>query len=119
LRTLAGSTSKESCRKHAAVVEHEDISGAKMCREISELIICESASRPIQHKHARSRPVCKRLLRNQLFWKMKIEVGDEHVSLILLARKKAVSPWKRKNAESSKAHFGFASSLLRDFVSPW
>ena len=56
-----------------------------MLGEIPESIISERASPAVQDKHPRSRPIRERLLRNEFFGKMKIEIGDEHVSTILRA----------------------------------
>ena len=77
--------SEKPRRKHSAVIKNQNISGTKMLGEVPESIISERASPAVQDKHPRSRPIRERLLRNEFFGKMKIEIGDEHVSTILRA----------------------------------
>ena len=67
--------------KHAGVVEDHQISGAKQFREIAELPIVQAAGLPgctVQMQQARGGAVLKRHLRDQLFWKVVMEIGDQH-----------------------------------------
>jgi len=95
--------SEDARSKYTAVVEGEDVSRAKMFRQISEVIVFEPAGCSIEHEHSRSRPVKERLLRNQLFWKMKIEVRDKHAPPILRAPKtKAFTRARQQKHAASK-----------------
>src|SRR5438477_92041 len=89
LRTFTGAMSEKPGGKNSAVVEYQDIAGVQMLGEIPELIISKCPGAPVQHEHSRSRPIRERLLCDEFFRKMKIEVGDEHVSSILIPGERA------------------------------
>ena len=83
-----------------------------MFRETSELIVSNSTGFPIQDKHARSRPVRQRLLRNEFFWKMKIEVRDQHETTILPSISECIHHGDREYTEKEKS-CGSSVILLR------
>src|SRR5256885_1333119 len=105
--------SEKPRRKHSAVIKNQNISGTKMLGEISESIISERASPAVQDKHPRSRPIRERLLRNEFFGKMKIEIGDEHVSTILRATVNLFTTETRKIFRASVAKWVYTNSLTR------
>src|SRR6266568_4747646 len=61
---------------HAAVVEHQQIAGSQQGRELGELTVAQLACRAVHQEHATLVALRRRLLRNQLRRKFKIEIGD-------------------------------------------
>jgi hypothetical protein len=70
--------SEQARREDPTVIQNEDVAGSKMFGQTAKVIVTRSASASIQNQHARRGAVRERLLRNELFGKMEIEVRDEH-----------------------------------------
>src|SRR5258706_15149473 len=63
--------------KHGSVVEANQIIGTKHLRKIAEVVIFESAGVAVHVQQPRAGAVRPRLLRDQFFRKMVVEVGDQ------------------------------------------
>jgi hypothetical protein len=81
LRPRSSAPPVQPCGKDAGVVENDQIRGAKQFGKIVELPIVHAAALPgctVQMQQARGRAVLKRHLRDQLFGKVVMEIGDQH-----------------------------------------
>ena len=65
-------------RQDAGVVENNEIAGAQQIREIAEEAIRVLATGSLKMQHAGAVAGCERLLGNEFFGEMKVEVGDQH-----------------------------------------
>lgn len=82
----ASAVSVQSCRKNGGVVEDQQIGRAKQIWKIAEEAIPQArkytfprlSGRRLQMQKARSRAIPQRLLRNQFFGQMVIEIRDQH-----------------------------------------
>nr|ASY01931.1 hypothetical protein [uncultured bacterium] len=64
--------------KHARIVQHQTVAGAQVRRKIAEHPILPPAQSAIDHQHPRGCPIGQWLLGDELFGKLKIEIGKEH-----------------------------------------
>src|SRR5262249_4095992 len=78
LRALPRAMTEETRGKDAAVVHHQQILSSQKIGEVNELLVGGVAVISAEVQHARSAAINQRLLRDQLFGKMKIEVGNQH-----------------------------------------
>ena len=67
----------------AAVVEDEKVAGAQMFSEISEGIVAEIAGCTVHDQHAACAALGGRLLRDQFFGQIVVEVGDAQTAVSL------------------------------------
>jgi hypothetical protein len=67
----------EARRKHAGIVENYNIADMQQSREVTEQPVC-MATGSLQVEHAGAVPGGQRFLGNEVFWKIKIEVGNQH-----------------------------------------
>src|SRR5215472_10206883 len=78
LRALPRTMPEETRGKDAAVVHHQQIVSPQKVGEVNELLVGPRAAIAAEMQHTRSAAINQRLLRDQLFGKMKIEVGNQH-----------------------------------------
>ena len=78
LRLQAGAAAVKAGGKDAAAVEDEQVARANHIGEISELSIFIPAGSAREVQHAGAAAVGKRLLRDQLFREVKVEVRYQH-----------------------------------------
>ena len=64
--------------EHARVVQHQAIAGMEERRELAESSILPGSRFAIHHQHARRGAIRERLLRDQLFGKVVVEIGKQH-----------------------------------------
>ena len=69
---------EEARGDHAAVVQHEQIALAQTAPENPEHAVFVLTGRAVEGEHARTSTLCGRLLRNQLFGKFVVEIGNKH-----------------------------------------
>jgi hypothetical protein len=65
-------------RKHARVVDHQQITRLQQRRQIGEAMMPDAAARAIERHQSAGAALRRRLLRDQIFGKGKIEVGNVH-----------------------------------------
>lgn len=87
LRMQARAMSKKAGWDNTSVIQDQEVSGTEKLREISKMIVAEPSGSAIHVKHASRRTVRKRLLRNEFFWEMEIEIRDEHSRIIVLTER--------------------------------
>ena len=73
----SGAAGVEAGRKHASVVEDEEVIRSKQVGEIAELAIMQYA-RALDVQQARGGAVGQRLLRDEGVGEIEVEVGDLH-----------------------------------------
>jgi hypothetical protein len=72
-----GQTPAEKARgKDFGVVEHEEIAAREQFRQIAEVTVGKAAGLAIEHQQARVAPGQRRLLCNQFWREVEIEVGN-------------------------------------------
>jgi hypothetical protein len=64
--------------EHPGVVEDEEIARPEVFGELCERSVLDIAGFPVQDEQPRCASLRGRLLRNQLIWKIEIEVGGIH-----------------------------------------
>ena len=77
-RMDARAVAEQPRRKHPRIVEHEAIAGREELRQIAECAVFPPPLAPVDHEHARRRAVGERLLRDQVFGEVVVEVGEVH-----------------------------------------
>jgi len=82
LRVQAPAVSKKPGWQHPGVVQNEEVVGLKQVSEPAEGGISKGAGSAIEVQHARRGAIRKRLLRDQLLGKVKIEFRNQHCSII-------------------------------------
>src|SRR5579863_492408 len=83
IRPRPASPSIEPCRKHARVIEHDQIIGTKQLGKRAETMVFQCAGPSVDAQEARAGTVRQRFLGDQFFWEMIVEVGNEHAALII------------------------------------
>ena len=78
LRVQTCPASQQTGGEHTAVVYNQQIVGAEACGKLGKLPVLVLASRLLQMEHPGGAPIGQRLLGNQLFRKIKIELGNLH-----------------------------------------
>jgi hypothetical protein len=81
LRFGPTSASIKASRKHAGIVEHDQVIGLQEIGKIPKNSVFQSPALPVQVQHAGSGPVGQRFLRNLCFGKIVVKVGNEHAEL--------------------------------------
>ena len=74
--------SEEPGRNDAGIVQDEQVSGAQKPRKITELRVSLLPGVAVQVQHSRRSPVLEGLLGDEIFWKMEVEIRDEHEMII-------------------------------------
>src|SRR5581483_3048428 len=78
LGVQAGACGVEACGKDARVVEDEEIAGGKELRKFGEVMVSEVAGGAREREHAAGAAGVGRMLRDEIFGEIVVEVGDEH-----------------------------------------
>src|SRR5215469_8178180 len=111
-------------RKHARVVHHQEIVWSQNLRKIAKNLVMDSARPPVQVQDARGGAVGKRLLGDQRFGKIVVEVGNQHARLIIgLARHRPAGRSHTKHLQKQHIksfHFGqFTIVGSKEAGVPW
>jgi hypothetical protein len=80
LSSEASAGSKETRGKDAGVVEDEKVAEAENVREICKPLVAEAARSTIEYKHSAGATGGGRVLGNEVFGEVEVEVGDAHGS---------------------------------------
>ena len=68
----------EAGGEHAGVIEHQTVAGMEVGRKVTEGVILPGARLAVDHQHARGGAVGERLLCDQFFGEMVVEIGKQH-----------------------------------------
>ena len=71
---------KQPRRDHAAVVQHQHIAWGQQLRQLVKPRVLPCSALPAQSEHAAAPAFGGRLLRDQLWRKLEVEIGDQHRS---------------------------------------
>ena len=78
-QTLDGSAagharSKQARGKYLRVVDHEKVTGVQLMAEVRERRMCDAATFALQYQQPRLAAYRRRFLRDQLVWKVEVEL---------------------------------------------
>ena len=88
---------------HAAVVQHQHIAFAEQLRQLVKPRVLPCSALPAQGQHAAAPAFGWGLLRDQLWRKLEVEVGDQHRSDCMKA---TIYPWSGILKVASGGHHG-------------
>ncbi len=74
---------EQSSRKHARVVDHQEVAGREVIGQRRETAVCDVAGRAIQVEEPRRAPIGGRFLGDQFGRQLEVEVADVHRRAIL------------------------------------
>jgi hypothetical protein len=77
-RSHAQPPADKPCRKDSSVVQHQQVSGAKVIRQLCEYRIDKLAARAIDHHQPRAIASRRGFLSDQVFGKIVMEIGNKH-----------------------------------------
>jgi len=80
LRGEAGAGGVEARGENAGVVEDEEVAGSEELWEIDEEAVCKGSGAAVEGHHAAGAADSGWVLRDEVFGKVVVEVGDEHKS---------------------------------------
>ncbi len=78
LRGEAARGGEEARGKHAGVVEDQQVAGLEQRGQVGEVVVGEGAGAAVERHHAAAAAHRGRLLRDEVFGEVVVEVGDEH-----------------------------------------
>jgi hypothetical protein len=78
LRARSGAGGEEARGQDAGVVEDEEIAGLEELREVGEEVVAEGAGGAVEDQHPAGAALGGRVLGDQFFRQVEVEVGDEH-----------------------------------------
>jgi hypothetical protein len=104
LRMESGAVSEEAGGDDTRVVQDEQVIGPQEAWKIPELRVAELTGNPPQAEHSSRSPVHERLLCDQFFWELEVEIRDEHTTIIGSAEK-ITSVWRFELAKRESLRY--------------
>lgn len=92
----AGAGGEEAGGKDAGVVEDNEVAGAEVVGEVSEVIVDESSASAVEDEHAARSADGGWGLCDEVFWKIEVEVCDAHLVQFTAWRVQFL-PWRRSD----------------------
>jgi hypothetical protein len=74
----AASRGKQSSRQHLGIIQNQQIARLEEIRKAGKYLICQRASLPVEHQHPAGAAIGRRVLGDQLFGEVEMEIRDKH-----------------------------------------